>query len=413
MSGLERRDETPNARALDALIGEAREHLDPPDVDWSRLESQVMASAAREKPALVRDIESASHARLFRVGAFVLAAAAAIALFVRREADAPLGGPARTAATEGAPASSLRSTEGAGEVRIGGIVATPGYIVRSGDAIEVDRARGVFERARRVSWLLEQDGDGLARVQVKSAGDSLVLGLERGAIEAQVVPVPSGEAFAVDIATERTLVRVAVHGTHLRVARAGNRVIVDLTEGVVSIGVPPRSGITIGTTITAPAHVELDATDLGTLRVDHMLATVRSAVPLASAVESVRPEAALAPAQNAGAVPPVVSVPKTLSREGHALGPAKSDLQPKAPLPPREAIAAAVRECAAPRSRSNEVHVTVSSSLQLSVSAAGVIESAQFSPPLSPDVQACAAEVIYKVHLDETGPITIPLEFSY
>ena len=60
--------------------------------------------------------------------------------------------------------------------------------------------------------------------------------LDDGAFEAQVTPVPSGEAFAVDVATPTSIVRIAVHGTHLRVARAGTRVTVDLTEGVVSIG---------------------------------------------------------------------------------------------------------------------------------------------------------------------------------
>ena len=49
---------------------------------------------------------------------------------------------------------------------------------------------------------------------------------------------------------------------------------------------------------------------------------------------------------------------------------------PKAP--PREGIAAAVRACAAARSRPENVRVTVTSSLKLRIGARGDVESAQF-----------------------------------
>jgi hypothetical protein len=454
------------ARALDALVVEAKTHLDVcapespaaskkdalADLDWSRLEARVMASIEREKPALLHEVQRAktrSWSRdetlvsgrrgsaeggtrdgALRVGAFVLAAAAAVALFVRKDREGVVGEPVPTA-SEGASASSLRATEplagrSPGEVRIAGVVATPGYVLHGSDSIEADGARAVFERPRKVTWLLEQDGptpdsapsapNAVAHARVKSAGEPLILALENGAIEAQVVPVPQGEAFAVDIATERSLVRVAVHGTHLRVARAGNRVAVDLTEGVVSIGVPPRVGVTYGTIVTAPAHVELDATDLATLRIDHTPASVRAAIPLGphepAVVGAVRVEPSPAPVP-----PPVPATPAVASKGGSAhpvenSAPAKID-SPKVLVPPRDAIANAVRDCAAARSRSGEVRVTVSSNLRLRVSPGGTIESAQFSPPLLPDIQSCAAQVIYKLQLDETGLVTIPIEFSY
>ncbi|HVH41645.1 MAG TPA: hypothetical protein VM925_04860, partial [Labilithrix sp.] len=292
-------------------------------------------------------------------------------------------------------------------------IATPGYVVRLGDAIEAEGVRAVFERSRKVTWLLEQSGgEAVSRVRVKSVGEPLVLGLEQGAVEAQVVPVPMGEAFAVDIASGTSLVRVAVHGTHLRVARAGHRVVVDLTEGVVSIGVPPRTGVTYGTLVTAPAHVELDVTDLGTLRVDHDLASVRAAIPLGGheppPTLAARPDIVPAPSPPA----PVTAPPPASPGKG---APARPEPPPgsRAPLSPREAIVAAVRDCAAARSRSGDVHVTVTSDLRLRVSAAGAVESAQFVPPLLPDVQSCAAQVIYKIRLEEPGLVTIPIEFSY
>ncbi|MCW5837498.1 MAG: hypothetical protein KIS78_34215, partial [Labilithrix sp.] len=72
-----------------------------------------------------------------------------------------------------------------------------------------------------------------------------------------------------------------------------------------------------------------------------------------------------------------------------------------------------VRAGAAAQGRSGDVLVTVTSTLRLRVTSAGVVESAQFSPPLLPDVQTCAAEAIYKTKLDETGLVSIPIEFSY
>lgn len=407
----ERDEHRSEPTALDVVTAEAREHLEPREIDWSRLEARVMASVEEERPPLVTETAQAGTrgARIRQIGAIALAAAAAVALFVRRDRDVT---PAPSAvvsapAPEAVVASALRATEGSGEVRVNSTLATPGYVVHAGDAIAVDGARGVFERAGKVSWLMEADSaHGPARARVKAAADALVLALEHGAIEAQVVPVPAGEAFAVDVATEHNLVRVAVHGTHLRVARSGSRVVVDLTEGVIAIGAPPRTGITVGTTVTAPAHVELDANDLGTLRIDHTPSAVRAAIPLGPKAE----------AAHASAPPtlPHVSVPAAPSVKAVAVPSAPvANLAPPPTISPREAIAAAVRTCAAERMRPGSVRVTVSSTLHLAVSADGAVESARFAPPLSPEIQACAAQAIYKVKVDEPGTVTIPLEFSY
>lgn len=425
-------------KALDALVSDAKEDFVPRDVDihWGRVEEKLMARIAEDEPPLLRDRRASGtgRARALRVTAIALAAAAAIAVVVRRDRDTSLVDAALPAATaEVQTASALRSSEGAGEVRISGTTATTGHVLRQGDVIEADRARGVFERARKVAWLIEQtEGEkSPARASVKSAAESLVLGLDDGAIEAQVTPVPSGEAFAVDVASNGKLVRVAVHGTHLRVTRHGRKVTVDLTEGVVSVGVPPRVGSTIGTIVTAPAHVELDVEDLErSLKVDHAPATMRAATPLAvtPAVAAHEPSP---PAPRNDAPAGVVTKPTAIA---HA--PAKPEPPQAAPEPaghvgrespaaparsmdgaslaPREEIAKAVRTCAAAKSRASEVKVTVTSTLKLKVAANGEVQTAQFDPPLTPDVQACAATAIYKTRFEqETGLVTVPIEFSY
>jgi hypothetical protein len=224
--------------------------------------------------------------------------------------------------------------------------------------------------------------------------------------------VPSGEAFAVDVAAAGKVVRVAVHGTHLRVTRAGSRMVVDLTEGVVSIGTPPRTGSTYGTLVTAPAHVELDVADLEhTLTIDHSPAAVRAPIALASH-DSV---ASLTKDQAPGTPRPQAQ-PPTTQPMAHPMALASADPGPAAqltaqppkpevvkPSPPREAIIEAVRECAALKSSPGSVRVTLGTTLKLRVSPSGDVTHAVFDPPLQGDIQFCASETIYKTKLDETG----------
>jgi hypothetical protein len=431
------------ASALDALVREAKQDLAPRNLDvddakWSAVEERILARMAQERSPLIDEVRAStsSRVRFLRVGAAVLAAAAAIALVVKN--DPATVSPESAAMQAELGASSLRSNEGPGEVRVGGFPVSAGHALRAGDLVEADGTRAVLERPRKVTWLLEAStpttptapSASVGRARVKSAGESLVLGLEDGAIEAQVTPVPNGEAFAVDVASGTSLVRVAVHGTHLRVARVGSHVTVDLTEGVVSIGVPPRSGSTYGTLVTAPAHVELDVADLDhSLRVDHGASAVRAAITLAPSHESpitaqnnagAHAEGAQPPAAGAAApvapatVPRPASVPRPANDPSRNGPPAKVD--PTRPvLPPRAAIAEAVRECAAQRSRPQNVRVTVTSSLTLHIATGGDVETAQFDPPLLPEIQSCAATAIYKAKLAEPAgtSVVIPIDFSY
>ncbi|MDB4946035.1 MAG: hypothetical protein JWP97_5569, partial [Labilithrix sp.] len=296
-----------------------------------------------------------------------------------------------------------------------GAVAASGAGLRAGDVVEAQGARAVLDRPRKVAWLLEANGTPaqVARAHVKAAGDSLVVGLDDGAIEAQVVPVAQGEAFAVDVASGSSLVRVAVHGTHLRVARDGSRVTVDLTEGVVAIGNPPAAGTTVGTTITAPSHVEFDAADLRTLKVDHAPSAVRAAIALvpAEAPAAADPAAVQAAAPS---LPPGRSHGREAPRPS-AAPPAGTHAAARSPAAAREAIAQAVRSCAASHGSSGSVRVTVKSSLELKVGASGKVEAARFDPPLAPEIQACAAAAIYALEVDDAanGGLHVPIEFSY
>jgi len=433
-------DQDPKKTALDALVREAKAPrraggLEPrlSDERWSATEDRILARMANEeRSSLVREVNApSSRVRFLRIGAAVLAAAAAIALVVKNEpGTSPATSESAPSSTAELSASSLRESVGSGVVRVGGQLASAGHVLRAGDLLEVEGARAVLERPRKVTWLLEAgntEAAAPARARVKSAGESLVLGLDDGAIEAQVTPVPSGEAFAVDIASGSSLVRVAVHGTHLRVSRSGSRVVVDLTEGVVSIGTPPRSGSTYGALVTAPSHVEFDAADLEhTLRIDHTPAAIRTPVTLVphdgfAVANGAAARAESPPAATADTAAPVAlaTVPRPAAVQRPPVDPSrvepapKSDVKPA--LPAREAIAAAVRACAAQRSRPENVRVTVSSSLKLKIAGGGDVETAQFDPPLLPEIQTCAANAIYKAKLEDAAgsTVTIPIDFSY
>lgn len=442
-SSSENRQQDESTRALRELTAEARDHLGPPDLDWAKLEASLMKRVEAEKPALLRDAERAAarplRANLLRAGTAALAIAAAIA-FVVKERDTRESSERPTAVATDLPAGALLGSEGAGEVRIGGAKATPGHVLRAGDLIEADGARALFDRAsakaaheRAVSWMLEPS-DGIeaspdsaerlekeprrAKAKIKAAGEALVVALDDGAVEAQVTPVPSGEAFAVDVAAGANVVRVAVHGTHLRVARTDNRVSVDLTEGVVSIGVPPRAGSTYGTLVTAPAHVEFDPSNLtGTLHIEHEPKAVRPAIALSpheaatQRTERSDPTSpSLARVESEPSTPPL-SHPVTSSPAAPLIP--KFDPKVLSTPPARTTILSAVKKCGAAKHGASDVRVTVSSTLTLTVAQGGVVQFARFDPPLLPEVQTCAAAAIYKTKLDETGTVIIPIEIAY
>ena len=214
---------------------------------------------------------------------------------------------------------------------VDGKVVAGGVPLKLGDVLETGGARATIERPGKVTLTLEP---GLKTVVTHVQG-ALILALERGAVEAQVVPVASGEAFAVDVDGSR----VAVHGTHLRVAREGQRVVVDLNEGVVSVGAAPRAGSVLGTLVNAPAHVEFMASDpAGTLEQTHDPSAVRTPEPAppASASRAVALQHPAASAWRAPASQPGEARAELRSTAGASARPATISPEPS----PEEAIRA-------------------------------------------------------------------------
>ncbi len=403
---------------LDDLLRDVRK--DAPTPDWKTIDDKLFARLEQEpRPTATAADEAASSspprdsrgARVVWIGAsLALAAAAAVIMLVHPAGD----GTERAAErTEGAGAVS------GGDVSIVSngktVTAHAGTQLARGDRIDVVDGTAYFEEKGAVQW----SARGGSVLRVEHPASPLVLSLEKGAAEAQVTPVPSGEAFAIDItASTGSVVRVAVHGTHLRVARDEDKVTIDLTEGVVSIGAPPRRGSTLGTLVTAPAHVELDARDLSAMRVDHASSAVRTAeaVAFTTTHPAVTTTELLAQSSqtNHESVDPIEVVKRPLNITPKTNAPTVTPPPVETWLRSTDELAAAIQTCA----RAGVTGATAASFatvLTMHVGDDGIVQSARFSPPLHDvrDARECAAIAIYKrTKLTTPGDVTLSIDIK-
>jgi ferric-dicitrate binding protein FerR (iron transport regulator) len=395
--------------ALDRLVRESRPELgvrEAAGVDWAKVDRRLFEQVDAERKAEVRRL-SAGRPAGWSIALGGLAAAAAVAFVVVK------GGPVGSVApVQGVEESGgvVASLDGAGSLLVDGKPVNVGASLHLGDVVEAHGVAATVDRPGKLTLVLERG----ARATVTHVEGALVLALDEGAVEAQVVPVPNGEAFAVDVGGAR----VAVHGTHLRVARSAGHVVIDLNEGVVSLGSAPRVGSTLGSLITAPAHAEFadDAAE-ATLTLTHDPASVRPAVTLdAASIAQARavtptllppaPRPELAEAHERGSV--AAPVPPHVGA-----GPVAVHATPPAPDPnPTATVASAVRSCLAGRPRGDNVTVVVSTTLRLELAPDGAVQSARFEPPVAPDVNSCAAAAIYRVRFAHGGSEAIPIDLT-
>jgi ferric-dicitrate binding protein FerR (iron transport regulator) len=398
---------------LDNLIAEAREGLgvrEAEKVDWQSVDEGLFARIAAERHAERARFAPGRERAWAITGAAALAAAGVVAIVAARSGHEPV--PVASPAPADEALASIVRVEGEGLALVGSAVAGRGSPIQLNDTIEAAGGDVLVERAGKLRFLLEKGS--MARVTHGQGGRGpLVLALERGAVEADVVPVATGEAFAVDVGPSR----VAVHGTHLRVSRDEEHGRIDLSEGVVAVGDAPRAGPVLGAIVTAPAHVEFLASDArGTLRVAHDAASLRAPVDL-GAVATVVPTASAEgaasdrAASSRGEAAARSTGPTAIARapESH---PASSFSPSSAPATsPEQTLANAVWACMAGRPRAENVTVLVSTTLHLDVGDDGTVKSARFEPPVVPDVNECASRWIYKMHFAHPGPLAIGIDF--
>jgi ferric-dicitrate binding protein FerR (iron transport regulator) len=390
--------------ALRRALAEARRDWGTDEVrrvDWAVVDQRIFARIDEDHGQERAALAPKRRALPWRLAGLAMAAAVAVVFFRTRgtqsiDAD-------RAVVMD--DAGSIVGIDGEGEVLLDERQASIGATVRLGDVIEARGADVTLGRAGKLTLVLERG----SIATVTHVQGALVLSLGRGALEAQVVPVASGEALAVDVGPSR----VAVHGTHLRVARLADHVVVDLNEGVVSVGAAPRIGSTLGALVTAPAHAEFSAADAqATIRVTHDLSEVRGPIALSAPAQVKRGTGAPVPPPVAARAEARESTPVSASPrvEAHS-APTGSGPQSVGAADPNAAAAvdAAVRACIAERPHSDEVSVIVSTTLHLQIDDDGSVHSARFEPPVAPEVNACAAHSIYKTHFPHGGAVTIPI----
>ncbi|MDB4992815.1 MAG: hypothetical protein JWM74_247 [Myxococcaceae bacterium] len=439
---------------LDEILREARADLTSrahgPRSDWSKVDGalfdridgagasgaqtteadQIAARLAAESASGASATQGSRFARRGWIAVGLIAAAASVAVVLHRP-DTGRGTwraidstSTNELASAERRAGSLTSREGTGDIRVDGAPIEAGKALAVGDTIDTGNARASFasgsDPQRSVLWSLEAT----THVAVRRAESPLVLALDHGAVEAQVTPVPNGEAFAIDVdlpsGPNARRLRIAVHGTHFRVAREGTHVTIDLTEGILSIGTPPRSGSTYGTLVNAPAHVDIDLTN-PVVQVDHDLAHVRPATPpaLASGGSLAAQGAHVDPAQPQ-VTPPSAAGDHSHETQGTPQGivssPAAAGSPPiaqgAADAHAEQTVTTAVKACALKHLRAADVRVTVSSKLSLRVGDDGLVTFARFDPPLAPAAQSCAAASIYKTRFPRGGAFEIPIEVA-
>jgi hypothetical protein len=391
---------------LEKLLREAREHFGMQEttrVDWRAVDSALFARVEQERRASRSRAPAPWWPRTLAATLTLSVAALAVVALRGRRAPTPMA-QAPTSAVE-SPADGV-SIEG-GQALVGGVVSSGERRLQLGDVVETEGTSVRLERPGKVSMTLEAN----SRIRVTKMQETLVVLLERGAVEAHVTPVAHGEAFAVDVESSR----VAVHGTHLRVQRDDWRVVVDVNEGVIAVGDAPRAGPVLGAVVVASAHAEFMAFDaLGTLKVSRDPSALRWPPPSSANVVPAATGTVTSGEVHSGVEPASPRVPPTPSTEPRGevrSGPPATSASTPAAAPDVDIIDV-VRRCMAERPRAENVTILVRTTLRLTLGDDGWVQSARFDPPVAPDVNACAAQSIYRTHFDHGGSVSLAVDFK-
>ena len=250
-----------------------------------------------------------------------------------------------------------------------------------------------YEHGGWVSFTLPAGAD----LTVDRSDDRVVLSLLSGSVGVAVAPGQPAGSFV--IVAGKTA--VAVHGTRFHVVRRADCVLVQVEEGVVSVGEMSRTGPT--------ARWLLGAHDQGTFSLDgarqasfsrwspwRQAPVVASQSPVASPVA----EAAAESSAESGNVAKPTRPHDDPTTHTAKLSAEEDSLPEQLTLaladPTISPMVASIHECyrSAASTLAPGVKVTVQSSLSITVAPDGHVVFARFDPPLKPDAQVCANGVV-------------------
>jgi hypothetical protein len=266
----------------------------------------------------------------------------------------------------------------------------------------LDQPRRV-EHPGRASWVLAPGSRG----RVLSASGVLRIALERGSLDAEVLPSRGAAAQtqspAASFIVEAQGIEVAVHGTRFRVTLSGERTEVAVSQGQVVVR---PLGQQVGTTLAAGMSAEFRAGVVDPAS-SPVPATPTTSLPGSAPVPGPRP-APLRPeraAPSAASAPAAVAEPRAAGASRNQPAPAPSSSRSGAPSAVSvesalRAITERVQDCFRRHtSGPSELGLELSTELAVSVEPSGELLQADFEPPLAPAVEACVAAELEQLRL--------------
>ncbi|HEY8945755.1 MAG TPA: FecR family protein [Polyangiaceae bacterium] len=341
-------------RALASVTAEARRTNVPHPGNAAASEERLMSALRRERaPSLSRRTKRA-------LWVLVPAAVFSVALLWLRQAP-------ESADTRG-PLSPDR---------IDGDALTGAHELSAGDQPLQIHHPG------RAEWTLEPG----SRARVLESAQRVRVSLLRGALRASVIPGQLAESFVVE--TRET--RVAVHGTVFRVSLRAKETLVQVEQGVVSVDA--RADDAPPTFLTAPASARFTPDGVVGRAAAEPQGDVRPSAPRKSGLEAPRLQTSSAPSA-------------TVARE-LTIGEVEAGIAD---------VVEAITRCFEKHTPgAGDVTIRARTAITLQVTAEGSVREVRFSPPLSPETQACAeqdAKATRFAAAGEPSTITRVLELS-
>ncbi len=396
-----------DARVLRLLINEVRASS-PPPVDWDALERRTLATIDAQGVSSQGARWAAPKGFAGALG-FAVAAAALVLIIQGQRVTDGSSSSSSSAAIDLATFPKLRT----GRVLASAIAPGARVVTTTGSVPFEWPGVAVWELGPRTSAVMTREG-----------GAPTVV-LEHGSVRVQAVSRrvagPPIESFVVEAAG----VRVAVHGTAFSVEISGDRVLVEVSEGAVSVGSSSRSSVPTDVILEGPARAAFSSHGAG-------FAAHLDGSAVLDAKENIAGVFALGPPAHRGDAPNSVpsihdgtQVVVASSSPAAAVFVVKTDASGAvdpgvaAPREPEPMTLAAVRRdllaCVAKelKGAAPSLSVTVSTDVHLRLDDDRRVTSVSFTPPLRGELQAgCAALLLGRV-LEKTAQLpSIHLEFA-
>jgi len=403
----------PEERALSVLAEELQNEATP-SLPWDSMERELLAKL--DKTAAVQP----RPRQTLRIRAFAtLAAAAAVALVVglaaqRGEVTREEG--VAAGAVRWRPAESIAFLPGSELERD---LST----LRVGEGVEAGEAPLVLVRRGAVRVTLEPKARAFVVAAPAGGGEAFVLGLERGALRADVTTRSSREAIVETFAVDVGRTRIAAHGTAFRVIRGESEVVVDLEHGSVAVGLAGRTAVTTGRLLVgrARASFSLDGGQTALMLPTDEPKSLALAVPAPAGLSESNPSNAPLPASSTDHLLPAPSSRQHASLAPPEIAPAVEPSVVVSPEPPKERVLsrASVQSSLAScferhyGSADPSVRLSVSGKVMVSLDEAGSVSSVRFDPPLEAPFMNCVFSSLKPGRFSEVGaPISVPFSLG-